>query len=117
MTLPLGIAQSIDGEHLRVNVAALGAVPYFSGPVARLNERAPHVFIELPALEARFEQARILAQSLFAAVAGDAGEGVIHLENCPVGIGDRDAFTGMGEDGGRQAEPFFGFFALGDVFA
>ena len=78
-------------------------------------QRVPHVLVELPAVQARLEHARIEPQHFFARVAGDPGEGVVHFEDLSRAIGDGDSFARAGKHRGAQAQPVVGRPSLGHI--
>ena len=57
----------------------------------------------------------ILADHLVAFVAGDAGKGVVDVEDFAARGGHCDAFLGVAEDAGRQPHAGFVGAPLGDV--
>ncbi len=109
------VADRIDGEHLRVNVSALCAVPDLPRPIALAQQGFPHVLVEFLALQAGLKQPRILSQHLFARVSGNAGKGLIDIQNRSRAIGDHDAFAHAGEDVRGKAQPVLSHFSLGNV--
>ncbi len=100
-----GVAHRADGQQLGKYLSALASVPEFPAPIAGFFDGASPRRVELPALLRRVQQPlRVLAQGLFAAVAGDIGKGVIDLDDEPLRIGNDDAFAGMAENDGRQLQ-------------
>ena len=67
-----------------------------------------------PILPPRTQAARIFAQHVVPRVAGNAGKGLVHVNDGAVRQGD-DALPGMGEHAGGKALLFVRQTALGDV--
>jgi len=103
----LAVFHGDDGEQAGVDVAALAPVPDFPFPAAVAVDLLPHGGVESLVVAARLEQTRVFAQHLLPAVAVDAGEGLIHLDDAEVGVGDEDGFDTVAEDLGRQVQVLF----------
>src|ERR1700728_784842 len=79
------------------------------------RKRAPHILVELLALQPRFENARVAAQHFLARVAGNAGERLVDLKNGSLEVGNHDAFACTREDARSQMKPIFGLLLRRDV--
>ena len=108
----LFVAHGADGLHLGVVLAVLAAVPQLALPVALVLQLLPHRHVEAALLAARFQEARVVAQGFLAAVAGDAAEGLVDVDDAAVFRGDHDAFAGVREHAGGQVQALFGLLAF-----
>ena len=108
----LRVAHGADGEQFRIQLAILATIPDLAIPITVIQQIAPHCGIELGFVVARLDDPRILAERLLAAVAGDAGECLIDVDDRTVGRGDRDAFPCVREHAGSQQVLAFRFLAF-----
>ena len=111
----IAVANAADRQHLGELAAVLAAVPQFALPVVLLLEGFPQRAVEGGALPARAEQARVAPDALLAAVAGDAGEGRVDVDDAIVGVGDDDRLVTRREHAGGEVERLFGRLAAADV--
>ena len=103
----LDTTHSANVFHHGIFFAILAPVPDFANPLVFFDKIAPHVGVEIFALTIGTEKARVLAQHFVTAVAANQAEGVIDFDNSAVGGSDYNAFSGMGEDTGSEANFFF----------
>ena len=95
------VVHRADGEQLGKHLAVFAPVPDFTAPVPGRFNRLPPGRIKLRTLTPGTQQRpRFLAYCLFTAVTGDAGEGVIDIDDDTARIGDDDALAGVTEHGG-----------------
>ena len=109
------IVDSADGQSLGKDPAVFGLIPYFARPVAILQQHPPHVAVKRVALPAGLQDTGIAAEYFCAAVAGDARERLVHVEDGAVRIADDDALASVGKDAGGELEVLFVLFLLGNV--
>ena len=112
---PLCVSHGADGLHHGKQLTRLVAVPDFTGPVAFFRQFRPHGGIKIGRLLARLQHAGRLANGVVMGIARELGEGVIHLDDHPLRVGDHDAFAGMAEHAGGQLKFLLGQLAGGDV--
>ncbi len=113
--LPLCIAHRADGLHFHKQLAAFAPVPDFAVPVVFFQQAFPHGLKVSLVVPTRAEQPRVAPQHLVAAVAGDAAESGIDVDNAAVWRGDHDALAGVGEHAGGQLQGLVSGFACADV--
>lgn len=111
----IGVAHGADSQHLGIRFAVLVAVPDLAGPASLGLERWPHLGINRRLVPARLQVTQALAERLFPAAAGDAGEGRIDIKDAALRVRDHDAFIGVLEYAGGLFQRGFGGFVLGDV--
>ncbi len=80
-----GIAYLADRQPLRKDAAVLAPVPHLALPVALVIDGLPHGPIERLILAARGQHARILAQRIGLAVAGDLGKRMVDHHDAAAG--------------------------------
>ena len=107
----LRVVHGADVLHFGVQVAVLAPVPDLAVPMAVVDQAAPQFGVERPILAAGVKEARIAPERFFAAVAGDAREGLVDVDDLTIGVGDHDAFACVGKDARRQLELVFGLLA------
>ncbi len=90
-----------DGEPLGVNFPAAAAVPDLPFPTAFVDDGVPDIGVELGFVVPGIEQARVLPNHLFRAVAGDLTEGFIDAQNHPVRVGNHHALARFKGGGGH----------------
>ncbi|MNZ54499.1 hypothetical protein D3C78_724000 [compost metagenome] len=112
--LPGIVADRTDGQHLRVLLAALAPVPHLALPGAGGLDGMPHRRVEGGIVTAGAEHARLPADGLLGAVAGDFREGRVDAQDDLLGIGDQHAHLGI-EGRGGDALVLGGPLALADV--
>ena len=93
-----------QGEYFGVQVTRLASVANFTLPEIVVLDRRPHPAVEGWIVPARGKHARVMSCDLVAAVAGDAGECRINIDDLRTGICDDDAFITIGIHAGRQAQ-------------
>jgi len=104
-----------DGQQLGVHLAGLAAVPDFTGPATLSVQAGPQGFVERLALPPGAEQAGAAANDFVARIAGDADEGLVHVDQGARRVGDHDGFLGVAEHAGGELQRIFCGFALADV--
>ena len=105
------------GEPLWVDLAVLPPVPDLPLPASPFSERIPKLLVELLLVLPRLEDPDVLSEDLLPAVPGDRRESAVDVEDPPVGVSDRHAFTGAFEDLGVKEELPFRLLPAGDVQA
>src|SRR5690606_5321931 len=99
------------GEHF----AILAPVPDLAAPGAAFFQGMPQRLVETGIVAAGFEQAGSLAQYLSRAVAGDAREGRVNMDDLVPVVSNQDALLGAVEHRGGLTQAVFVGAALGDV--
>ena len=103
-----------DGQHLGIDLTVLAFIPDLTVPMALVDQVAPHGDVIGIVLAPRLQQPRVLAQNFLAAIAGNAREGIVDVENRAVSVSDDDALTGIGKDTG-SLDGALGLLALGYI--
>ena len=101
---PVGLVQRRDDGEFDVFAAVLPAVMQLTLPRTALGQRRPHGGEGRRRRLARVQDARILADHFFAAVAGGPREGVVHVLDRCIEAGNHDAFGTLLDGQGKLAQ-------------
>lgn len=112
---PLFVMDDADALPLRIDLAALAPVPHFAAPGPAIFQRVPHALVEAGVVVPRVEQIGALPEYLLAAVAGDATEGRIDMDDALVRVGDQHTFLSGIEHGSSLAQAVLVGTLLGDI--
>jgi hypothetical protein len=98
------ILDGADGLPLRVNLAALAAVPDFPAPLASGLQGLEHRLVEIQGMVAGLEHAGLVAQDFLTLVTGDFHEGPVDVDDLAASIADQHPFAGAVEYRCRLAQ-------------
>ena len=105
--LSLGIVDGADRQQLGIDFAVFTLVPYLSLPVFELCQVFPHGRVEGGGLYPGTLKTGVESQHFFLAETGDLIEGLIDIEDRPLGVGDHDAFISTAENAGGKLQLLF----------
>ncbi len=109
------IAHRADRPHVCIDLTALAPIPDLPFPVTALCKLLPHILVELRRMVTGLQNARRLADRVFAGKTSDPGKAVINIDDDPVRITDDDPLPGMGKNTGRKLQIDLYLFALGHL--
>ncbi len=109
------VAHGAYAQHGHVFGAVLTRATQLAGPVGLFGHGAPHGVVAGLRVVCGLQEAGMAAQYFGPAVAGDAGKGVVDVDQAAFRVGDHDAFAGVGEHAGVQLQPGRGRLLFRDV--
>ncbi len=111
----LGIVDRRDGSPFRIDHAILAQIPELALPVTGFAQRSPHQLVGFTRGLVRGEDARILAQQFFRAIAAVALKCLVDCNDAVAAIGDQDRLTAVLENLGIKAQGILCTLAVRDV--